>query len=469
MINFSVAGNNTWKTTNIVVCIAIREQIYKEICNDGAGGVFIVWQDNRAGNWDIYLQHISSDGTPLWAENGIIICNASKEQCHPEICSDGEGGVFITWYDFILGPSYGPIYVQKVDSNGGIMWKHNGIAITNESHTTHSPVICNDGDGGAFVVWRRRRGGGIHNLYAQRINSTGHIKWNDNGIMITNNTAGYTGHQRIIYDNNGGAIIAWRDDRTGRDKIYTQLINSSGSLQWAEDGVLVCNARKEQYSPETCSDGEGGVIITWIDIRDDLIDNIWLKGDVYAQLVDSNGNLQWGENGTVICNEIHEQSYHQIVSDMAGGAIIFWEDNRTGTNWDIYAQKISSTGMVQWTYNGILICNAENNGDLYSQLYIKVCSNDAGGAFIARRDYRNGTNWDIYAQLISNNGIVQWENNGKAICTRYDPQRDIYAAKIFIEPEEGLIGSYNIVIVFIGFFLVIIIVIWKRRRFNINF
>ncbi|MFX1593153.1 MAG: hypothetical protein ACFFCL_10700 [Promethearchaeota archaeon] len=486
-INFNLQGNDNWKKIDIIICTAIGEHWYIKMLNDGIGGAFIVWQDNRNGDWDIYLQRISSSGIPLWADNGLVICNTSKDQSHPEICSDGEGGVFVTWYDFIVGPDYGPIYVQKVNTNGEIMWNHNGIAISDEAIYAMQPIICNDGEGGAFVVWRQG-GSGIYNLYSQRINSTGHVQWNENGIIITNNTVGYTTDQQIIYDNNGGSIIVWEDDRTGRSKIYAQRFNSSGSLQWAEDGVLVCNARKGQYTPEICGDGEGGVIITWIDTRDDLIDDIWLKGDVYAQLVDSNGNLQWGENGTVICSEIHEQVYPQIVSDKAGGAIIFWEDNRTGINWDIYAQKVSSTGAVQWRYNGALICDANNKGDLYSQLYIKACSNDAGGAFIAWRDYRNGIDWDIYVQLISAGGIEQWEDNGRAICTesndqssvavcsdgfgnafiswgdkRNDPNGDIYAAKIYIEYVGPLISSYNLIII-IGLCFSIIIIIWKKRE-----
>ena len=480
-INSSFSSNDKWKKTDILICTAFGEHWHKMICNDGAGGAFIVWQDNRNGNWDIYLQRISSSGTTLWADNGLVICNASKEQSHPKICSDGEGGVFITWYDFIVGPDYGPIYVQKVNTNGEIMWKHNGIAISDEAIFAMQPIICNDGEGGAFVVWRQG-GSGIYNLYAQRINSTGHVQWNENGIMITNNTVGYTADQQIIYDNNKGAIIVWEDDRTGTSKIYAQRINSSGSLLWADNGLLICNASNNQLSPEICSDGEEGVIITWIDNRNDVV------ADIYTQLIDSDGHVLWGENGKVICNAANLQSYPHIVSDGAAGAIIAWEDNRIGTNWDIYAQRISSNGAELWQYNGILICNSDNNGDLYSHPYIDITSDEAGGAFIAWRDFRNGTNWDIYTQLISKNGILHWEDNGKAICTanndqgsvvicsdgfgnafiawgdkRDDSYGDIYVAKMYIEPVEPLISSYNILII-IGLSFSIIIVIWKKRR-----
>jgi len=43
-------------------------------------------------------------------------------------------------------------------------------------------------------------------------------------------------------------------------------------------------------------------------------------------------------------------------SDGAGGAIIVWQDKRNGSNFDIYAQRVSGTGNALWTVNGLAIC-----------------------------------------------------------------------------------------------------------------
>ncbi|GAF92796.1 unnamed protein product, partial [marine sediment metagenome] len=52
----------------------------------------------------------------------------------------------------------------------------------------------------------------------------------------------------------------------------------------------------------------------------------------------------WMVNGTVISTAINNQAYTQITSDGAGGAIITWRDSRSGTNDDIYAQRVNSSG-----------------------------------------------------------------------------------------------------------------------------
>jgi hypothetical protein len=37
--------------------------------------------------------------------------------------------------------------------------------------------------------------------------------------------------------------------------------------------------------------------------------------------------------------------YPHIVSDGSGGAIMVWQDYRSGTNWDIYAGAVSAGGL----------------------------------------------------------------------------------------------------------------------------
>jgi hypothetical protein len=46
-----------------------------------------------------------------------------------------------------------------------------------------------------------------------------------------------------------------------------------------------------------------------------------------------------------ICTAAGEQQYHQLVSAATGGAIIAWQDFRSGS-WDIYAQKVKADGTL---------------------------------------------------------------------------------------------------------------------------
>src|SRR5574342_572928 len=54
----------------------------------------------------------------------------------------------------------------------------------------------------------------------------------------------------IVSDGAGGAIITWRDSRSGGSSdIYAQRINASGIVQWTADGVAICTATNDQMRP----------------------------------------------------------------------------------------------------------------------------------------------------------------------------------------------------------------------------
>ncbi|MBY9008996.1 MAG: hypothetical protein KGD74_03920 [Candidatus Lokiarchaeota archaeon] len=360
------SGDVQWKTSGIAICNAIYSQKQIQICSDGNEGAFIVWSDERdSGNYDIYAQRINSSGDVLWGLNGTAICTTSENQGLPQLCSDGNGGIIITWGD---GRGSGP-YAQRINSTGDAQWVINGIDVITYPYNQVSPRICSDGDGGAIIHWDDQRADGEYDgIYAQRINSTGDKNWTSNGVPIAAAKNWFeltSGMHQMISDENGGAIMAWADTRdlVMYFNIYTQRINSSGDVQWTIDGVAICTASYTQRDPQLCSDGNGGAIITW---RDSRLGYPYTHVNIYAQSINSTGDVQWVSNGTVICKANGGQGEPQIVSDGDGGAIITWPDyihkawNYYDT--DIYAQKINSDGEIQWFYTRPYY-NVENPDD----------------------------------------------------------------------------------------------------------
>src|SRR5258706_1764817 len=104
--------------------------------------------------------------------------------------------------------------------------------------------------------------------------------------------------------------------------------------QWINNGTAICLAAGGQYSPVAVSDGAGGAIITWFDQRAG-------NSDIYAQRIDAAGVVKWTGDGVAICTAAGNQNTPAIVSDGAGGAIITWYDLRAGT-FDIYVQRVNS-------------------------------------------------------------------------------------------------------------------------------
>ena len=116
-------------------------------------------------------------------------------------------------------------------------------------------------------------------------------------------------------------------------------MNASGTKLWAANGVAICTAAGSQLNPQLTSDGSGGAIITWQDQRMGTY-------DIYAQLLDASGNVKWASDGVAICEADSNQTYPELTSDGAGGAIITWEDHRNDDSYDIYAERITVAGTI---------------------------------------------------------------------------------------------------------------------------
>ncbi|OLS16054.1 MAG: 5'-nucleotidase [Promethearchaeota archaeon CR_4] len=389
------AGNALWSPNGTVICNATSTQLEPQITSDDASGAIITWQDGRNGNYDIYAQRVNSAGVTQWDDNGTVICNTLDDETLPQIVSDGNGGAIITWEVLLGGSSYN-VYAQKVDAEGNPQWDINGIPLYNGLESLppidkRQPQIASDGVGGAIFTWQSGADG-TWNLQAQRINATGNRKWGvsplgEAGIIICN-IGNDQKDAQIVSDGVGGAIITWEDYRDGNSDVYAQRVNTTGAIQWSANGITICNATGNQYSPKLVSDASSGAIITWQDGRGSTF-------DIYAQRVNYAGVGLWGSNGTAICTETGQERYPQLISDGANGAIITWNDDRLGNN-DIYAQRVNAAGTFKWVANGTSVCTMSE-----SQRYPQLASDGTGGAIIAWDDYRN-SNYDIFAQRVAN-------------------------------------------------------------------
>jgi hypothetical protein len=88
----------------------------------------------------------------------------------------------------------------------------------------------------------------------------------------------------IIEDGVGGAIVAWADYRGGNYDIYAQRVNALGVVRWTVDGIALCAQTSSQQTCDIVADGAGGAIAAWEDWRSST-------SDIYAQQIDSQGRI----------------------------------------------------------------------------------------------------------------------------------------------------------------------------------
>ena len=398
-----------WLPDGTPLCTFPGDQHIGRAVSDGSQGTIVVWSDNRSdAGTDIYAQRVDINGNALWTPEGVAVCTAAGSQYNPRLTSDGAGGAVIAWLDASSGQN--DIYAQRIDASGHVLWAINGVAVSTETGNQISPTLVPDGGGGAIIAWQDYRSGTNYDIYAQRIaGSNGAQLWAAGGREICV-AAGSQYYPEAVSDGTGGAIIAWHDYRGGNYDIYAQHVNTAGVRLWTIDGVAVTVAANNQVYPKVTSDGAGGAIIAWHDYRSGS------NYDVYAQRMTSGGTASWTANGVAVSTATNSQSDPQLISDGAGGAIITWQDGRGSDN-DIYTQRVNSAGTPLWTANGVLVC-----GMAGAQSRPALASDGSGGAIIVWEDYRPGGSSDIYAQKIASTGVVQWSATGIAISSAYGYQ-----------------------------------------------
>lgn len=377
----NASGVRKWTLYGTVICNDAATQKNSSIIEADNGSTIIVWEDNRAGNYDIYAQKIDSSGNTLWTTNGVAVCNKTTTQKSPKIVGDNAGGAIIVWEDSLN--FYWDIYAQRISSTGTLLWTTGGVGICTAANTQANPRIDIDGLGGAIFTWQDKRNNSDYDIYAQRVNSSGVVQWAANGVVICN-SINTQSNPRIEPDGSNGALIGWIDKRNGLDNnIYLQRINASGVVQWSANGVSVCAAANNQSALDMKYIGSTGVVLSW---KDDRVS----ANEIYTQLVSLSGTVQLATNGIKISNGLKSINPNTI-SDGAGGAIIAWQDS-TSLGWDISSQKLNSNGVIQWANGGVTVSNA---GD--DQVNPAQVSDGNGGAIYAWDDHRNGTDYDIYA------------------------------------------------------------------------
>lgn len=394
------SGRLLWSKEGVGACSRFGNQNFPQIASDGAGGVIIVWQDYRNGNSDIFAQKINHAGNPLWGEGGAPVCAAPAGQSGPEIISDGAGGAIVTWHDYRGGKGE-DVYAQRLDGSGSPLWQENGIPVSSAPGTQWYPKIAGDGQAGAIIAWTDSRiSSSDNNIYAQRLDPSGKILWEKDGIPVC--SAQHNQERPVILSTQNGAIIAWNDSRSGNIDVYVQKVGLAGSPQWQKDGIAVCTYPYPQENPKLAPDGSGGCIVVWTDHRAE-------ESDICSQKIDKNGKLAWPLCGRPVCRLPGKQKNPEIIKLKTEDWFVVWESERKGGT-ELLAQKINSEGIPVWKKEGIPLASFRHKQEAPA-----VALSPAGKAIVAWQDSRSG-NYDIYAQKISSKGSLLWKNSGVVVC-----------------------------------------------------
>jgi len=320
----------------------------QEIAGDKLGNVFVAWcMQNDSTRRDILLQGADKNGNLLWPEGAISVCSTEGDQDYIHLAADGTGGVFIIWRDS-RDTTRPQLYVQRINSQGYPVCKPDGIPICNIGSKS-STVFVYPEDKGIVCFWRDDRNGAT-NIFTQKIGLDGKPQWSLEGVPVCITSTGVRDFYAIEGNNKWG--LAWEDYRDEYMRIYAASVDAQGRSLWKFNGIPVSNVTVTQTYPRIATGAQGDYFFGWVDYRGN-------DADIYAQRMDSTGNILWNAGGLTVCNSTNEQNDIAMVEDNWGGFYITWRDCR-GFEWAYmpgniasgFWQRISSDGYAYWAENG---------------------------------------------------------------------------------------------------------------------
>jgi beta propeller repeat protein len=297
---------------------------------------YIVWQDNRNGDWDIYAYDLDK-------QVEYAICTADGNQTNPSM---GMGNILdepiIAWQDDRNGNN--DIYGYKLLDD----YYYLDLSIGTEIEICTDPCDQQNPDSmGRYVCWQDDRNGNwdiYGKSYEDDMEPNEFVICDDSNDQI-NPFAGW-------YD------VVWQDNRDGDWDIYGYDLDD-------QNEVAVCTEDGNQTNPSR----SGNLGFAWQDDRNG-------GEDVYGLLCTDIICTGYVEVG--VCTGPGSQIHTGLSRE-----IVVWQDDRNGS-WDIYGYKVDD---INFGEEFIISAGA---GDRIRPV-IDVYDNDR----VVWQDSRNG-NDDIY-------------------------------------------------------------------------
>jgi hypothetical protein len=265
---------------------ASANRSYPAIDIDSSDNVIVVWQDERAGdgNWSIYAQKLDSSGTPLWGSSDKLV-NQDDYYAYapqPDVTVDSNGNAIAVWTDY-ESAEFEDINAQKLDPAGIAQWGSYDIQVNqDDDDDKYRAAIDVDPNDNVIVVWQDERADGTNDdIYAQKLNSMGLALWGPSDRLVNqDSTTALHDYAHVAVDSSGYAFVAWKDARHGgaNDSIYAQRLDPSGTTLWGSSDLRV-NKYTDSYDreyPFAAIDNDGCAIVAWDDERTG-------SNDIYAQ------------------------------------------------------------------------------------------------------------------------------------------------------------------------------------------
>ncbi len=310
------------------------------------GSYATAWTDWDGPRFDVRMQWVKPDGSPLFPSGGVLVAEADNP-FEAAVIANPAGGAFVAYARGVKDPEilhldtdFRQVFIQSYDAAGQPVWPEGGLYAMNvdpsnfqdQLHMAPAP------GGGVYVCASESHAfvsdGNLSDIRCQRLGAGGERLWSDQGI-IAGGMPGWKVIPKLVSDGRDGVMVFWSNKRDAfsHPKDHTliegQHFTSSGVKAWGPRGRILrttgIGASASATSDElgAVPDGQGGAVLSF----DDWSGRGALLLDVYAQRVNGAGRVLW-RAGTAVATGDTQQQNDSITAAPDGGAFVtVWVPN----------------------------------------------------------------------------------------------------------------------------------------------
>jgi len=346
-------GNPILEDDGRVVCDDTGQQASPRVKMDGTHA-FIYWEDKRFNNVDPFVQKMDTEGNLLWLDDGIQIATDSNDQDQVRMSVDHNGGAFFAWIDG-RGDSNAEwagsdIYLEHIDSSGNLTFGPSGLVIDEDSGPQVDPLIKCNQSGESYIVWNDRKEGSSIIVEVQKVTVEDGINFENNGQEVWYGVDGNALLSSSLYIDDDQHLIAWEDNRylsTGHPGSYTYGL----SMQQGMDSNSHEQASPLSLNPYQGPHGGNYSFRAKLAKADEGIMMNFHQYDgpyrQYIQMIDYNLNIMGDDLGIEVDINGDDQKYSDLCSMNNN---FFLAYSSLSGSYGIFLQKYNSQGQEEWSY-----------------------------------------------------------------------------------------------------------------------
>ena len=279
----NASGAKVWENTGVIISDADGNQFLGDVAGN-TSALVVAWEHEPTNK--VYFQGFTAGkGDPI-GDNPTVPTFSPSPQIQPRLVlgvnQDGnsDNSVIIIWQEKRTAGIR--LYAQKYTAARPYSWGIFGQAVSSSSGDQVAQQLVTDSDYGVIAVWEDSRNGNT-DLYGQRIDRGGNTLWGASGRPVNTKGSEQTGFH-LIEDGNQGVYCVWEDNRNGPFDIYAQRLNKNGRMKWQSGGIGVSKQDDHQVAPKAALLPDGRLATVWQDFRSG-------SADIFAQYLLDDGTL----------------------------------------------------------------------------------------------------------------------------------------------------------------------------------